>query len=483
MLQGPLQYLFGKMCGALRVFHFPRKGFSVNSSGDLFAILLTVACILPGLKTDLWQIASGVLVIAFPQSFFFTFPWMVVSIWQKMPDVGAHRLAILLFGSFLIMYFAFRWLRFSENRKDWFQEVAPTLAVMVLILYFFTAFFKINSEFLDPNYSCVTSMISKIFSVWKIQGPDFPDWTLRLSIWSSIIIEFLLIPLIYFRRTRPLGLFLGTVFHLILGLAGYFRFSLIINALYLAFIPEELVKKTLASKFVKNILYVTTALIIGIGIFRPVITNHLILDKEIWNWYMFLVYVIVSIPVWKAIWRYGRQYEGRNETSIRSRLPWAYHFFPFLVVFVGMMPFLGLKTQGGISMFSNLRTEGGASNHLIVPDGAFEFFHFQRDLVDVEIVEFKQKPNIGKTTRRLYSLPGWVKMRNFKIPLFELQRFRNVIVDANLGEFVIKYSYQGQKHSSNFVDDPLLTGSWPRLLGKFLMFRPVIAPRQNFCPW
>src|SRR5262249_22192759 len=41
---------------------------------------------------------------------------------------------------------------------------------------------------------------------------------------------------------------------------------------------------------------------------------------------------------------------------------------------------LGLKTVANYSMFSNLRTEGGHTNHLLVPPGRFWLAGYQNDL-------------------------------------------------------------------------------------------------------
>jgi hypothetical protein len=41
-------------------------------------------------------------------------------------------------------------------------------------------------------------------------------------------------------------------------------------------------------------------------------------------------------------------------------------FFPLCAVLNGLCPYLGLKTETSFAMYSNLRTEAGQSNHLIV---------------------------------------------------------------------------------------------------------------------
>ena len=50
---------------------------------------------------------------------------------------------------------------------------------------------------------------------------------------------------------------------------------------------------------------------------------------------------------------------------------------PVLVVLNGSSPYLGLKTETSFAMFSNLRTIGGLSNHLLVGAGV-QVFDYQK---------------------------------------------------------------------------------------------------------
>ena len=50
--------------------------------------------------------------------------------------------------------------------------------------------------------------------------------------------------------------------------------------------------------------------------------------------------------------------------------------------FNGACPYLGLKTETSFAMYSNLRTEGGRTNHLLLP-ATVAPFQFQEDLVEI----------------------------------------------------------------------------------------------------
>jgi hypothetical protein len=55
---------------------------------------------------------------------------------------------------------------------------------------------------------------------------------------------------------------------------------------------------------------------------------------------------------------------------------------PALLVFDGLTPYLGLKTETAFAMYSNLRTEGDETNHLIWRH-RLDLADYQRDLVRI----------------------------------------------------------------------------------------------------
>jgi len=55
---------------------------------------------------------------------------------------------------------------------------------------------------------------------------------------------------------------------------------------------------------------------------------------------------------------------------------------PLLYFLSCLSPYVGLKTESSITMFSNLHTEGGETNHLFFPAPPY-IFNYQRDLVTI----------------------------------------------------------------------------------------------------
>jgi hypothetical protein len=87
---------------------------------------------------------------------------------------------------------------------------------------------------------------------------------------------------------------------------------------------------------------------------------------------------------------------------------------PFFFLW-GLTPYLGLKTENSVAMFSNLRTETEA-NHLMIPE-SLKVFPYQDDSVEVISVIGRKadgsKLRLGQKRRR-YRVPyegfrGWLR--------------------------------------------------------------------------
>jgi hypothetical protein len=67
-----------------------------------------------------------------------------------------------------------------------------------------------------------------------------------------------------------------------------------------------------------------------------------------------------------------------------------------LMVFSGIAPYLGPHTLNTFAMYSNVRTEGGSSNHIVMPPG-LQIFSYQRDLVDIVETNIASLQRVVKT--------------------------------------------------------------------------------------
>jgi hypothetical protein len=88
-----------------------------------------------------------------------------------------------------------------------------------------------------------------------------------------------------------------------------------------------------------------------------------------------------------AVAAYAIARAPRSPRSLRPALVparqarWPLLVFPALLVVNGLGPYLGYKTIATFGMFSNLRTEGGATNHLLLPPAPPD--SLENDLIEI----------------------------------------------------------------------------------------------------
>ena len=141
--------------------------------------------------------------------------------------------------------------------------------------------------------------------------------------------------------------------------------------------------------------------------------------------------------------------------------------FVFLVLLFlyGMTPYLGLRTTGTFTMFSNLRTEGTFSNHLLLRSNPLKVWGYQEDVVRLREIRDGR----------------WSEEKS--LPVVE---FRKRIYEwTQAGRTVpLVLEYRGETYSTeDIVKDPVWRTekrNWEMML---LDFRAIQPEGPNQCSW
>jgi hypothetical protein len=272
----------------------------------------------------------------------------------------------------------------------WHDAFAPWLRIELCMLYFCTVFHKLNVAYFDIDWSCAALMHLEINNTI----PLLPEakWAQYCAIYGTLIIETSIPLLLLFARTRLGGVVLGMLFHGLLALhshIGLFSFSSVMMALFTVFLPSAAVAVFQPPKFFQK-AWPWALSVFGAVFFWWVIRKLLPLDlrldetlSEKWKvgfltYYGYLgVGLLMIILSLKSVW-------NQIQAPMEGRLM-AYPIlavFPLLLFVNASGPYWGLKTQTSCSMFSNIHTENGVSNHLIVPAG-IQITNWQYDLVEI----------------------------------------------------------------------------------------------------
>lgn len=357
----------------------------------------------------------------------------------------------------------------SDFRNLVFHTFAPFVRVSLFILYFYAVLHKLNWDYFNVNISCSTFLLSG----YEKRLPFIPDtafvrWS---SVWGTIIIEAAIPLLLYFRKTRLAGIVLGCGFHYFLALhphRGLYSFSAMLFAIYCLFLPENstIVIQTLADTILSkrqdailrlcrlcfSIVVVMLVVMTATDYIGNIVHNIILTGFFIWLLWGVLLMIILSYIILRSA---SSVKEFESYFKMQNALLW---LIPLIVLFNGMTPYLGIKTQTNFSMFSNLRTEGGITNHMFIPS-SLQIGGRERDLVEV-------------TSTNLKPLQDLVDNHQL-IPYFEFKRITSDAHTDFYATYIRANKVQNVKviHGVSNKPELLVSHSW--LAAKFIRFRPV----------
>lgn len=420
----------------------------------------------------------------------------IALLWFDLPAAANHSvLALLVDGCLLIG--CVQALRggdpASRGRRLWESVQGPVRAIVVIV-YFFAAFHKLNSSFFDPEVSCATSQMAKMLELHGFAEPADVS-AFAFNIYLTLVFELAILVLLLWPRFAHVGALIGLLFHTLVGWAQFFDFATVMFALYLFFLPWDGLQDSLAriprwagACFVGGLLALAATSFFFHGMRRdPVIFAgtewSLQADTLICIFWTLMVWPIL-LPVFSGAntWQGERRWTG-------AALAW---LIPLLALVNGATSYLGLKTVANYSMFSNLRTEGGQTNHFLIPAGRFFLGGYQNDLARVESVDLLRPPELPLRVR-LAGGERWVRrnarwlreISDTRVPFMEARRTLQLWRDIGVSDVSIAYQRQGKRYETGdaFSDAELMRplSFWER---KLMAFRAVQDDgEESECRW
>ena len=291
-------------------------------------------------------------------------------------------------------------------------------------------------------------------------------------------------PLLLVPRLQPFILAFALVVHSYLGMIGFVDFQSLALAILLTFVPQPVLQAWgQARSFGLGALrvdrvhaYVALNLTAGIltaihvfvtPLFEP--SNVQAMQGIFFNGGVLLL----LWPLLAGLLRGTRSWRWRGVSVFDRRTPKFLYLVPLLLVLFGMTSHFGLRTAGNFSMFSNLRTEGETSNHILFGSNPLKIWGYQEDVVAVLEID-DDKARTGH---------HYMRLEGKQLPVVE---FRKLIDTwAREGMVVpIVFEYQGQVHASdNIAADPAWRPDgwdWEMILMDFRVIQPE---GPNRCRW
>lgn len=395
----------------------------------------------------------------------------LIAIALRFPFVADHLVMQLFLNLSIVAsfcYLAFSGKTLQVTTAQVFELFSPIGRWLLIIMYFFGTFHKINPGFMSLESSCAIPFVA---------GLPLPDallaqeWTQWAAIYGTLIVESIAILLLLSARSKYVGMLLGMSFHFVIGISDFgtlAHFSAFAMALHALFVPSSFGGRITGVSFIPQFLktgdtfkvFTTVFILLQIGF-----SLHLGITRQ--GFLVNSLFAIFGLTLIYLVLKHGQVRCDDAPYRLRSSLI-ALNIIPVWFFLHCTSPYIGLGTGGTTQMFSGLRTEGGISNHYIIRE-PIRLFPYQDD-----IVHFEESQN-ASLQAALADGQG--------VLLFDFQRHfmirENLILPIKLRVNDVAYSIDDVDAFRRFADERFTTQSW--LEQKYMSFRLVDQPHPNRC--
>lgn len=467
---------------------------------------------------------------------------------REIPDTENHTNFMVLSNIALILCGLYSYRAPDQGIEELFFDIAqPVARIMIIIAFAAAGFHKFNSDFINPEVSCIAIFVQSITDVaansdflglgvppfvflivigmvvagmlWReraeLRWPSI-DWAaigsvmLVMSTMAVVLavvagdvhtysaLEFLTFvvavaivcwqlieaPLLLIRRFQWVALTFSLVVHVQLALLRIVDFQAIAIALLVAFVPPNVWqgwdRQAYASigpfRLHRARLYYLLNLL-GAFIMLAQTIGWIDWPRPLTAWgVLFIIGLLVMLwPIIRDLFSPDRTWRWEGVAVFNGVTPvWLYALPVCLLVFA-LTSHLGLRTAGNLSMYSNLRTEAGQNNHLLLGDDPLKWFGYQEDVV--HIVDIGDEATIRRYLNR------WGELEGHLVPVVE---FRKLLWEWRQNEDVVPMTveYGGDvTHSPNIAENPKWkVEGWDWEM-RLMDFRVIQPNGPNGCRW
>lgn len=304
----------------------------------------------------------------------------MVDAWQHMPIFSNHTNIknFFLLGFFIAGLVAL----FKGERLGWiFEGIIPVGRALLLIMYIFGVFHKINTDFLNPQVSCAITLWDQMpWPLYLLRN----GWADNVYIYATLIIESLIFLCLLVPRWRYMGIVVGISFHMMLALSSYSlyaTFSMLSLTLHVLFISPSAARKILDSALARKYFeFIATPL--GISAVVAYLACLGFAATRFDYSLVALIWFLWAIPFLWLVIKYGKDDDDERTWGIFISSRFYLNIIPVFFFFSCFAPYLGLKTAQAVNMFANLRLEANVSNHLLIGT-SWQKFDYLKDMVTI----------------------------------------------------------------------------------------------------
>lgn len=448
----------------------------------------------------------------------------------QFPDVANHVNAAIYCNVLMLLGLGYSLARKREypTDDDGFELIRPVLQASLILVYALAGFHKLNTDFFDPTVSCVrdlagdlaymarssplgvptglvlaaavlpagwyllsTSPLRRylpvlgaaalvvggvaVVALLRMRGGVAPGVLAPVVLGMAVMVilwELVGGVLLAFPRVQAPVLAFSWSMHASLALVGFVDFGGFALALLFTFVPgpyRELLMGRLELPLLRRPVfrahvYLAICLVTGVvsafnhGLVPGLLFN---LAALIFIWPVLRAAVAADRPSWPGV-------PIRGRATPRWMLA-----FPVLLLLHGLTSYLGLRTAGNFSMFSNLQTEGERSNHLLLGGNPLKLWGYQEDAVRFLRID-DRRARIGYQYQPL---------NGSRLPVVEFRKLISRWTAAGM-TVPLTFLYRGRIHSTrDIVNEPAWrTDDWDWEM-RLMDFRVIQSQGPNECRW
>jgi hypothetical protein len=377
----------------------------------------------------------------------------------------------------------------SRGRRLWAAVRGPIQATVAAV-YGFALLHKLNSSFFDPDVSCAVSQLAKLFRVHGLHDWPTDPSILGFNIHFTLLAEAAILVLLLWPRFTHIGALVGLLFHIGVAWARFFDFATVVFALYLFFLPWEGIERNMRRipRWAGSCFVACLVALAAISFyFHGIRGDPVIFDGPRWSLeadtLICVAWTLMILPILLPIFSRREATPGDRRWT-GAPLAW---LIPAIALLNGATSYLGLKTVANYSMFSNLRTEGGRTNHFLIPPGRFFIADYQNDLARVAVVE-RVRPDRWPWWVRLtgrHNARWRAEVPGARVPFMEVRRILQAwnVIGVEAASIVYERRGRWRDVADAFADPELMQplSFWERRL---LAFRAVQEDgEESICRW
>ncbi|MGI9237548.1 MAG: hypothetical protein ACR2QZ_09140 [Woeseiaceae bacterium] len=387
----------------------------------------------------------------------------LITIFLRFPFVADHIVMELFLNLSIAVSFlalAVRQRRLNVPLDDLFALFSPIGRWLLVIMYFYGTFHKLNPGFMSVESSCAAPFIGGFPVLRDLLGYG---WLEYVAIYGTLIMESIAMLLLLSTRTKYLGMMIGISFHLVIGISGYgtlAHFSAFAIALHALFLPSTFGQRVIDEPLIPSALKSAATfrvLTVFVVVTQVVFALHMATTRE--GFLVNSLFAVFAVSLMYLVIKYGQIREGDLRYRLRSPLV-VLHVIPVWFFLHCASPYIGLGTGGTIAMFSGLRTEGGQSNHYLIRE-PIPLFHYQDRVL---YVEESANPNLQEIAKEGQGMVMFDFQRHFS--------YRDtLLLPLTLNVDGKVYRLQDGDDLTAFMNEHFTQQSW--LERKYMSFRLV----------